>query len=125
MTIRGGFYDELRPVLSDVRLKDLPRIGNRAVAALDASIWMHKLMSVDPVAVMVLGDSSSTVAVFIDRLLRLHGHGLEVFVVFDGASAPAKLAEDEERRKARKAAAEHLGALVDLQRADAAAVSRW
>ena len=38
MTIKGGFYDGLRPIQRRVLLRQLPRVGGRLVGALDASM---------------------------------------------------------------------------------------
>ena len=98
MGVKGGFFNALRPVMSRVQLRDLPRVRGRVVCALDASTWLHRLgRSVDPVGVMVLKEYEKLIDAFVERLGRLHGLGLSVLVVFDGASSPAKMSEDARR----------------------------
>lgn len=118
MGVSGGFYNALRPVLVHTKLRALPRVGGRLVAALDVSIWLHKLGgSVNPLGVVVDKDYTETAEAIIGRLRRLHGHGVEVLVVFDGASSPAKMAEDSSRAAARKEAEAALEALLAKQAA--------
>ena len=76
------------------RLKELPKVGQHATAALDASVWLHQLaVGVDAVAAMK-GDYEAVITAFIRRLYKLLFFNVLVFVVFDGAENPAKLQED-------------------------------
>ena len=125
MGVKGGFYDALRSVLVHTPLRGLPRVGGRLVAALDVSIWLHKLgNSVDPLGVVVDKDYSETVNAIVGRLRRLHGHGLEVLVVFDGASSPAKMSEDARRAADAAAADAALKALLAKQAAGEAVATK-
>ena len=118
MGVKGGFFNALRPVMSRVQLRDLPRVRGRVVCALDASTWLHRLgRSVDPVGVMVLKEYEKLIDAFVERLGRLHGLGLSVLVVFDGASSSSKAATDQARLEKRQAAQAGLDELLAEERA--------
>ena len=93
------------------RLKELPKVGLHATAALDASVWLHQLaVGVDAVAAMK-GDYEAVITAFIRRLYKLLFFNVLVFVVFDGAENPAKLQEDAKRASSRAAAKQRFAAL--------------
>ena len=93
------------------RLKELPKVGLHATAALDASVWLHQLaVGVDAVAAMK-GDYEAVITAFIRRLFKLLFFNVLVFVVFDGAENPAKLQEDAKRASSRAAAKQRFAAL--------------
>ena len=49
MGVDGHFFDLAVSARTELRLRDLPKIGNLAVAGVDASIWVHQLArTVDP-----------------------------------------------------------------------------
>ena len=53
MGVQGGFLGFLEGARRLRRLKELPRLGQYATAALDASVWLHQLATgVDAVASM-------------------------------------------------------------------------
>ena len=93
------------------RLKELPKVGQHATAALDASVWLHQLaVGVDAVAAMK-GDYEAVITAFIRRLYKLLFFNVLVFVVFDGAENPAKLQEDAKRASSRAAARQRFASL--------------
>eukprot|EP00966_Prymnesium_polylepis_P010919 251241-Prymnesium_polylepis.1 len=76
------------------------------------SIWLHKVgKAADTVGFVLRKNHKPCIDVILWRLRRLHGLGLRVLSVFDGASSPYKMAEDGTRAAKRDAAWAQLAAL--------------
>ena len=112
MGIKGDFYNSVRDVQSSVKLNTLTGVHGHAVCGLDISIWLHKVgKAADPASYVLRQEYKAAIDVVLWRLRRLHGHGLKVISIFDGAASPYKSAEDGSRAAKRAAALAELQAL--------------
>ena len=109
MGVDGHFFDLAVSARTELRLRDLPKIGNLAVAGVDASIWVHQLArTVDPLA-WLNGQYQAVIDRFVLRLYKLRSrYSVAPYVVFDGAPNPAKRDTEDKREKQRAKAAAQL-----------------
>ena len=109
MGVDGDFFDMCEPARREINLRYLPKIGDLAVAGVDASIWVHQLArTVDPLA-WLNSQYQAVIDRFVLRLYKLRSrYNVAPYVVFDGAPNPAKRDTEDKREKQRAKAAAQL-----------------
>ena len=115
MGVDGDFFDMCEPARREINLRYLPKIGDLAVAGVDASIWVHQLArTVDPLA-WLNSQYQAVIDRFVLRLYKLRSrYSVAPYVVFDGAPNPAKRETEDKREKQRAKAASQLNFFKQL-----------